>query len=246
MSRSAQSTRNPATRTPDCGRCGAHKRSEWCVLDRPELACLSRKTRRRHYLPGETLFAQGEACTGLFCIESGLVGTRRMDADGNSVLLQLTHAGETLGYGALFTDETHALSAEALKPSTICFIEGAAIRTLLDGNPRLCQRFMRHAARDLNEAQDRILRLATHTVRARFARFLLDLSDSGKTESGDTLSLELPVSRQDLAAMLGTRPETMSRAIRHLERAGIAHFQDRRVHVPAVHRLRDQAENELS
>jgi len=105
---------------------------------------------------------------------------------------------------------------------------------------------MRHAVRDLNEAQDRILRLATHTVRARFARFLLDLVDPGKSEAGDTLSLELPVSRQDLAAMLGTRPETMSRAIRHLERAGIAHFRDRRVHVPAVGRLRDQAEHELS
>jgi len=64
-----------------------------------------------------------------------------------------------------------------------------------------------------------------------------------KSENGE-FTLEPPLSRQDLAAMIGIHPETMSRTIKQLETDGIAHFSGRTVHVSKLDELFDELEME--
>ena len=119
------------------------------------------------------------------------------------------------------------------------------VRTLLDHNPALGHRFLQRAVQDLGEAEDKFLESVTLTVRAHFAHFLLILKERYATYVEDgSVSLGLPLSRQELAAMIGIRPETMSRTIRQFEDAGIAHFSGRTVHVPKIESLLDEFEHE--
>ena len=100
-------------------------------------------------------------------------------------------------------------------------------------------------ARDLGAAEERILQSVTLSVRAQFAHLLLVLKDRYATSAKDgTFELELPLARQDLAAMIGIRPETMSRAIKQLEEDGVAYFSGRSVQVPDVKRLLREIEPE--
>jgi CRP-like cAMP-binding protein len=229
----------------DCFTCQSRDRAEWCALNDDELRLLDKAKVVREYRPGEVIYHQGDPCRGIHCFEAGLVGIRKIDADGNSILLGLAYPGDTLGYRSFLVGEDHGASAEALKPSTICFVNSATVRTLLKHNPALGLQFLQTVARDLGAAEERILQSVTLSVRARFAHLLLVLKDRYATSGKDgTFELELPLARQDLAAMIGIRPETMSRAIKQLEEDGIAYFSGRSVQVPDVKRLLREIEPE--
>ena len=222
----------------NCFTCQARGRTEWCVLTEEEVALVNQGKVSRQYLPGDVIFHEGDECRGVHCIESGLVGIRKLDAGGNEVLLRLSHPGATMGYRSFLAGNDHNNSAEALEPSVICSVSGTTVRSLLEKNPTLGLRFLKHAARDLDDAEEKVLQSTTLPVRARFAHLLLVLKDRyGVAGEDGALVLELPLSRQDMAAMIGIRPETMSRIIRRFEVGDIAHFSGRRVHAARIEDL---------
>ena len=230
----------------NCFTCPNREHTEWCTLGDDELQRIVDANKIREFLPGEALFHQGDPCHGVYCIHSGMVGIRKVDIDGNSVLLGLAHAGDTLGYRALLTGNEHKIGAEILKKGAVCFIHKGTVHGLIERNPALGHRFLGRAIKDLEEAEDKFLESVTLSVRARFAHLLLVLKDRyAKTAEGDKeLVLELPLSRQDMAEMIGIRPETLSRTIRQFEEDGIAEFSGRTVRVPEISSLLDEFEGE--
>ncbi|MBM4343691.1 MAG: Crp/Fnr family transcriptional regulator [Deltaproteobacteria bacterium] len=229
-----------------CFGCQSRASSEWGALDGDDLACLNQVKICNVYQPGQTIFYQGNPCLGLYCVESGTVAIRKTDADGNSVIVRLACNGETLGYRAYFAGEPYRASADALQPSRVCFVDRNAVQLLLDRNPALGYGFLRHMAKDLEEAEQARLHAAALPVRARIAHLLLALRDrfSMPGQANGALALDLPLSRQDIAAMVGTRPETVARVVRALESDGVALFRGRRVEVPSLARLVEELQAE--
>jgi len=231
---------NPST-PRNCFTCQSRGRTEWCVLTDDELELVNQGKSCREFLPGETVFHEGDPCGGVHCIESGLIGIRKINASGSEILLRLNHPGDTMGYRSFLAGNNHNNSAEALEPSVLCYIDGATVSSLLKINPGLGLRFLMHAANDLDDAEEKVLQSATLPVRARFAHLLLVMRDRyGVAGDNGDLTLDLPLSRQDMAAMIGIRPESMSRTIRSFEEDNIANFTGRRVHVPSLEVLIDE------
>lgn len=227
----------------NCFTCQTRGRTEWCVLEDEELQLVDEGKTCREYLPGEVAFHEGDSCRGVHCIESGLIGIRKTNANGNEILLRLCHPGDTMGYRSFLAGDDHNNTAEALEPTVLCFIGGNTVRSLLLKNPSLGLRFLRHAAADLNAAEERVLQNTTLSVRARFAHLLLVFKDRyGVSGENGELDIELPLSRQDMAAMIGIRPESMSRTIRGFQEDDVARFSGRRVHVPNIADLVDELE----
>lgn len=227
----------------NCFTCQTRGRTEWCNLSDEELKLLDKAKISREYLPGEVIYHEGDACRGIHCIEQGLVGIRKMNPSGQEILLRLGHAGDTMGYRSFLSGDDHNNSAEALEPSVICFIDASTVRSLLGTNPTVGLRFLKHAATDLGAAENKVLESATLPVRARFAHLLLVLKERyGVAGKGGAIVLELPLSRQDMAAMIGVRPESMSRTIRSFEDDEIALFSGRRVQIRNVQDLIDELE----
>lgn len=230
----------------NCFTCQARDRTEWCVLDDHELTLVNDGKTSKQYLPGEPIFFEGDSCQGIYCVESGMIGVRKSDADGNSVLLNIFSSGDTLGYRAFLAESEFHAGAEALEPSTICFVDRITVQRLLEHNPALGLRFLRRAARELDEADEKILHNVTLSVRARFAHLLVVLIERyGEKNDDGSLVVQLPLSRQDLASMIGTTPESMSRTIRKMDDDGIAHFTGRAVHIPAREALINEFEPEI-
>ena len=221
-----------------CAVCLVWGRSDWHDFDHAASDMLDRSRRRRDYGPGEIVFAQGDDNDGVYCVSGGTVGIRRLDRSGNSVLLGLAYPGDTIGYRSFLSGGEHKTSAEALGPSVLCHIDRATVAALLAGSPALGLRFLKRSIGEVEHAHEMMFRQATLSNRHKLVHLLLVLvSKHGHRLANGSQSIELPVSRRDLASMVGTRHETISRIISRLETDGIAHFSGRQVTIPSMEAL---------
>lgn len=228
---------------PNCFTCQKRGDAEFCVLHEDEVEQLDGARVTNLYKPGQVLFYQGNPCLGLFCVESGELALRKTDESGHSVIVRLVHSGQTLGYRAFFAGDNYTATCEALTEARVCFIDKEAVRRLLDHNAQLGLQFLRRVSADLRDAEDGKLAAVSQPVRARFAHLLLTLKDRhGEMGEDGVLRIELPMSRQDIAALLGARPETVARTIRALEEDGVATFSGREVQVGDLDSLLDEIE----
>lgn len=226
-----------------CFTCEQRGEAEWCVLHGEELELLDSARVTNVYRPGQVLFYQGNPCLGVYCVESGELALRKTDEAGHSVIVRLAHAGQSLGYRAFFAGDNYTATCEALTESRVCFIDKEAVRKILGRNPQLGLQFLRKISEDLREAEEGKLAAVSLPVRARFAHLLLTLKDRHGTMGEDgVLRIDLPMSRQDIAALLGARPETVARTIRALEEDGVASFNGREVLVEDLDSLLDEIE----
>ncbi len=233
----------PHPPSASCFSCQWRSRSEWCVLNEDDVQTLNDAKSTSSYQTGQLVFNQGDPIDGVYCIVSGLVAIRKADEHGNSALVRLRNPGETIGYRDFFSGDTHTTSAEILEPTQLCYVDRRAVRSLLDRNPGLGLSFLKHLSEDLGRAEDTILQSAALTTRTRFAHLLLTLKDRYATVEDDgTMKMRLPLSRQDIADILGTRPETIARVIHVMEKDGVATFSGRTVVIPDLDPLLDEIE----
>jgi CRP/FNR family transcriptional regulator len=241
MAKSDRAPTAQAEASPSCFGCQWRERSQWCILDKDELDLLDQSKRCSLYPPGQTVIRQGDPGEGIFCVESGTVAVRKTDEHGNSALIRLCHAGDTIGYRDFFGKSPSGVSAEALAESRICFIGREAMHDLLARNPALGLTFLRRIAQDLDEAEQAILQASAFPIRTRLVHLLLTLRERYGTVNDDgALTISLPLARQDIAAILGSRPETVARTIHALEVDGVARFSGRNVIVDDLDRLLDE------
>jgi CRP/FNR family transcriptional regulator len=227
----------------NCFTCQNRNKDEWCALSLEDMTLLDKAKITYTFEPGQTIYAQGDACRGIYDIESGTVAVRRTDADGNSILVRLAHAGQTLGYRDYFGGKEYTSSAEALRGTRVCHIASAAMRELLDHNPALGLRFLERIAADLDTAEESLLQRSTLPIRTRLAHLLLTLKFRyGVALEDGTIQIRLPMQRQDMAALLGTRPETLARAFQAMRNDGVLVSSGRTVTIPDLDGLLDEIE----
>jgi len=160
-----------------CRACAMSLGAHWGRLSSDDLAVIDAARVTREFRPGETIFHEGAPCAGLYCIEDGLVCTRKMDSAGNAILLRLNHAGDLLGHCAVLAGAEYRVTAEALEPTRACFIDTATVRALLGRSPGLALTLLQRLAADLDDAEEQVLRVTTLPVRARVAHLLLVLKE---------------------------------------------------------------------
>ncbi|MEE8434895.1 MAG: Crp/Fnr family transcriptional regulator [bacterium] len=213
----------------NCTSCPMLASSEWHVLKELNQARLSKAKVVQSFAKGGVIFHQGTQHDGIYCVQSGMVGLRKTDEKGNAVLLNLIYPGQTVGMPSFFAGSEYMASAEALAPTTVCFIPGPVLTELVANNPELDLEFLKHISRDLSEAYNTILANTSQPVRMRMAHFLLSLKDRcGIEQEAGKVVLELPITRNDIADLLSTRPETIARTITALTKDGLVAFKGRK------------------
>ena len=179
-----------------CTGCKARCSSEWDCLTAAELRAIDRAKVTLAYTPGDSVFNQGDESAGIYCIQSGLIGLRRLDQDGNSSLIRLIHPGETIGYRSFLQDMPHCNSAEILMPSVVCFVNRSAVHAAMEKRPALGLKFLDHGLSDLTETESRYMESVTWKAKTRLLHVLSVLYEKFGTETlcGQHV-IELPISR---------------------------------------------------
>lgn len=202
-------------------------------LNPEDLKALEGEARARRLKRGEVLFLEGEPVHSLFVVEKGLIKVYKLDPEGRKqVVLHLEGPGRVLAEVALFLERpTYPASAEALEDSQVLAIPKERFFQLVEARPPLARTLIRYLARRQGQLLHLLDRLVFHEVRERLAEYLLE------TLATEGQGFLLPTN-SELAALLGTVPEAVSRNLGELYRQGLIRLQGRRVYVDRLEDLR--------
>lgn len=198
-----------------------------------EATFASRPTRR--IKRKEHIFLQGDENNGVYFIKSGLIALNKLDARGNLAIVRLMKENTILGSRSFFAEEAHSVTATALTDAEVTHLPQATFKTFLEERPHLTLFFTRHLARELRTADEAFLRSTSQNLIARLSHLILMLRDEFlKEQEAAGTTFDLPLSRRELAEMLGATPESLSRAIKRIEERNLIIFKGRTVTIPSM------------
>ncbi|MFH7321422.1 Crp/Fnr family transcriptional regulator [Desulfurivibrio sp. D14AmB] len=169
----------------------------------------------QEYARGSTIFAEGDPGDGFFLVVSGLVKIYKLSPEGKEQILHIFGSGEPFAEAAVFIGSPYPAHAMALEKSRVLFLPRRAFIALINRNPELALNMLAALSRRLKRFAQLIEELSLKEVPGRLAAHLLYLS----RQQADQDQVLLPVSKNQLAGLLGTIPETLSRILSKLAKA---------------------------
>ena len=164
--------------------------------------------RKNLYFKGEIIFGEGKSMNGMFFV----IGDVKVHKNGaQKELIVRFRAGDILGHRGLGYDTEYPVSATALEPVAVCFIDLDFFQASLKMNQTFLLQLMMFFAEELKVSERKMRDLAHMQVKGRVARALISLREKfGEDATGN---INMPVSRQNLASYAGTTYETAFRIL---------------------------------
>lgn len=167
---------------------------------------------------GETLQAAGEDAAELMVVHTGKVKVYRIDSEGREQILRFLGEGDFLGESGFLSGRRPTQFAEAVDSGSMCVFRHEDLMRLVSEYPLIGLRMLQDVSHRLEQTEARLVSVTSEDVAARLAGYLVSLD--GRQEATATL-VELPIAKKDIASLLNTTPETLSRHLRRLQESGI-------------------------
>ncbi|MGI6129594.1 MAG: Crp/Fnr family transcriptional regulator [bacterium] len=181
----------------------------------------------REYQKGELLFSQGDPGSYLYIVRSGRIKLYTVSVEGRQQILRILEQGDFFGELALFQNTRQSCYAEAMDSSGICLLPQQGFKTLLREKPEIALSLLDAMSARLAQAEEFISDLTLKNVEERLVSWLLVMAQKGvPTSQGVRITLDL--TREELAHLLGTTIETVSRRLNALQTEGIIKRQGHR------------------
>lgn len=182
-------------------------------LSSHELEEIDRVTAMTTCHRGKVFYTPGETGEVLFILKRGRVNLYRINPEGKKLVVATIGPGSVFGEMSLIGHGMHDTFAESADDCTLCVMSRSDVEHLLLSKPRVALRFMELMANRLRDVESRMENVAFKSVPARLAAFLLELSEDGEDKI-------VGVSHQDLADMVGTYRETVTRILNDFRNDG--------------------------
>lgn len=196
----------------------------FATLEAETLGALESECRVKRFRKGETLIREGDALSHVGCVRQGILKMQKSLSDGRQHIVGLLVDSDVFGqeFGAL-----RQFEIEAATDAEICFFERDLFDGLMENSPELERAMLMNILRELDRARDWMIILSCQKVTGRLAGFFMILLtqfaevDHVLQSRDGQLEIRIPISRTDLAHLLGSRTESISRALHALEDEGL-------------------------
>ena len=171
----------------------------------------------------EMIFHEGDRADGFYIVQTGKIKVFKLSLEGKEQILHIYGPGHIFGEVPVFEGKTFPASSMALEDSRIVFLPRARFVQLITITPALAMDMLADLSRRLREFTVQIENLSLKEVPSRLAAYILTLS----IEQGSEKRVTLPVSKVQLANLIGTSPETISRALKKLSGLGLIQVESK-------------------
>lgn len=206
-------------------------------LTEGELSFLAQSAVPRHYAAGQSVFGEGEPCSGLYVVEAGHVRIFKSSTNGREQVLSIDGPGSSIAELPVFDGGNYPASVTAIDDVRLLFVSKQDFQALCLAHPQVALKVLRVVGSRLRKLVGIIEELSFTTVRHRLAAFLLRLAREDSERSGAGVEVTLPASNQELASHIGTVRELVSRNLSRLQAEGILRIDGRTVTISNLQAL---------
>ncbi|HWI90748.1 MAG TPA: Crp/Fnr family transcriptional regulator [Flavisolibacter sp.] len=214
-------------------------RSESVLTDLPsnDLALLMANKTEQIYKKGEIIFREEAYPSGIFYITDGKVKKYKVDKDRREQIIYVANSGELLGYHAVLDESRYPDSAAALEESKIAFIPKEDFLDTLRQSDVLTRRLLKTLSHEFAVLANSLTMYAQKSVRERLALQLIIIREKYKVNFKPGMPVEINMSRDDLASLVGTARENVVRILSEFKESGILETKGRKIIVQDVTKL---------
>jgi CRP-like cAMP-binding protein len=211
-------------------------KSESILQDLPveDSVLLMKHKSEQMYKKGEIVFREGALPSGIFFIVEGKVKKYKLDQDGREQIIYVANTGELIGYHALLAEDRYPDSAAALEKSKVAFIPKEDFLAVLERSEILSRRLLKTLSHEFAVLANSLSLFSQKTVRERLALQLIVLREKYKKNFKPGMPVEINMSRDDLASLVGTVRENVVRILGEFKEKGIIITQGRKIIVQDV------------
>ena len=204
-----------------------------------QLSAIRQIAVEKQYNKGQTIFSEGDETKGLFVVVEGRIKIYKVSSEGKEQILHIIEDGQSFGEVTVFTGQQMPANAQALVNSRLLLFPRNAIVELVTTTPSLALNLLAIMSKKLRQFAVQIENLSLKEIPARLASYLIYLAEEQDSEDAVTL----PVSKGQLASLLGTIPETLSRIFAKLSGQNLIRVEGPRITLLDLQGIEDLAEH---
>ncbi len=193
----------------------------------------------KHLNKGELIFSEGDESNGFYVVVAGQVKIFKLSPEGKEQILHILGLGEPFGQVAMFAGRSFPANAEAITNSHLLFFPRNGFGDLISSDPQLAMQMLAVMSMRLRQFTIQIENLSLKEVPGRLASYLIYLSE----EQGSEDEINLPISKGQLASLLGTIPETLSRIFARMSSQGFIEVHGRNIRLKNLIGLEELSEH---
>jgi CRP/FNR family transcriptional regulator, polysaccharide utilization system transcription regulator len=220
----------------DCGACLMRKLSVFNNLRSEDIQCLNHNKNHLEFKKGKIIFAVGQRPLGIYIVYSGKVKVQKLGSNAKEQIVRLAKEGDILGYRSLISGCNYNATAETLEDSVLCFLSKETFFELMKNNPSVSMNLMKLLSDKLGAAETKIVEIIQKPTRNRIAETLLLLNELfGTEEDGQTINVVM--TREDIANIAGMSTETAIRLLYDLRDDGLIGLEKKKIKILNIKKL---------
>lgn len=204
-----------------CDKCLSKNKGIFCELEQLALDDVSHNKVMNTYKKGQDIFLQGNPSFGLYCISSGKIKITKTGLDGKESIVRIASEGDVLGHRSLFSKENYSATATTIEETTVCFIDKKYIYNALKKEPSIALNLIQQLSREMGSAEAKAASLSQKSVKERLSELLLSLKSTYGIQEDKRTRLDIKLTREEMASMIGTSVETVIRFMTELKDEGL-------------------------
>ena len=205
-----------------------------------QLEAIARIVSAKEYKKGQLVFSEGDDGLGFYLVIRGRVKIYKLSPEGKEQIMHIFGPGQPFAEVPVFEGSRYPASAEAMENSKLFFFPKKGFIALIQENPFLAMNMLASLSQRLKQFSNLIESLSLKEVPGRLASYLLYLSD----KNGSIDEFMLDIAKSQLASLLGTIPETLSRIFSKMGSRQFAKIDGPRITIINREGLEDLAEGE--
>ena len=205
-----------------------------------QLEAIARIISDKEYKKGQLIFSEGDEGVGFYLVISGRVKVYKLSPEGKEQIMHIFGPGQPFAEVPVFEGSRYPANAEAMERCKLFFFPKKAFISLIQENPSLSINMLASLSQRLKQFSNLIESLSLKEVPGRLASYLLYLSD----RNGSIDEFQLDIAKSQLASLLGTIPETLSRIFAKMDSKKLVEINGPRITIVNRTGLEDLAEGE--
>jgi CRP/FNR family transcriptional regulator, polysaccharide utilization system transcription regulator len=193
------------------------------------------------YMKGQRILMQGVEANGIFFINTGKVKIYKSDKNNKQLIIRFAKSGEVLGFCDVDERREQPVSAMALDDTLICHLDYKLFLQLIREYPEMALSMLSYYNDMLSQTEEKSLKMARMNVAAKIADALVTMYEAYGTNGSDH-TLNLAISRQDIADLAGTTKEQVSKTLSDFKSHGVINAKGKQIDILDLDKLRELAE----